>query len=236
MSSASKELKPLLQELRAQGWDISKNGQGHWRAAPADKSKSPVIMSSSGDPHAVLNNIKMLKERGFIWPIPSKKEQAVTRRLVFVPFEQPRDNLLPAEDTAEEPKESEVRHSNNPTSIALLSQEAPTACESSKNLREETPRQENLEQSLEKVFSELRDARVYHSLVEEDFAAKQHELEEAQARLDSAAQERAVSAASLLKKKQAFDLVFSADTPAAPRGRGRPPLTPEQRVERKQAG
>ncbi len=80
MPRAIKELKELVSALKDQGWFVERTAQGHYKAFPADRQLSAVVMSDSGDPHAHKNNLKLLRERGFVWPVPGKKD--MSRRII----------------------------------------------------------------------------------------------------------------------------------------------------------
>jgi len=72
---ANKDFKPLVRELRQQGWSVEKTTQGHWKAVPPDPKHGIVHFSESCDYHAMKNTVRDLKARGFEWPPPSKKEE-----------------------------------------------------------------------------------------------------------------------------------------------------------------
>lgn len=66
--SACKDFRPVLAELRNQGWTTEQTRQGHWKAVPPDKSKSIVHFSASAEPRALKNTLQDLRKNGFVWP------------------------------------------------------------------------------------------------------------------------------------------------------------------------
>lgn len=71
--AGNKDFKPVIVELRNQGWDVTQTSQGHWRATPPDSSKQIVHFSASNDRHALKNTIQDLRRSGFAWPPPPKR-------------------------------------------------------------------------------------------------------------------------------------------------------------------
>ncbi len=65
------DIKDIMRAAMDQGWSIAKTTQGHYRAAPPDKTKPVVFLGgNSGDPRAIKNIISQLRRSGFIWPPP----------------------------------------------------------------------------------------------------------------------------------------------------------------------
>lgn len=78
-STGMKQYKDVFEALDNQGWTVEPTSRGHFKAVPPDKNKTIVVISTSDDPHAYMNNIRDLKRGGFIWPVPSKAEDRSRR-------------------------------------------------------------------------------------------------------------------------------------------------------------
>jgi len=64
----SKDIDQLLQELRAQGWRVTRTRNNHYRAYPPGGQGSPVWLPGTPSDHRSLaNTIALLRQRGFIW-------------------------------------------------------------------------------------------------------------------------------------------------------------------------
>lgn len=70
--SNNKDFRPILAELKAQGWEVEQTKQGHYRAVPPDPSKSLVHFAASLEPHALKNTVHDLRRSGFDWPPPRR--------------------------------------------------------------------------------------------------------------------------------------------------------------------
>jgi hypothetical protein len=75
----TKDYKKILVELRRQGWLVEQTTAGHWRATPPDPLAGLVHLSSGAETHAIHNVLRDLRQRGFIWPPPSKNELRAQR-------------------------------------------------------------------------------------------------------------------------------------------------------------
>jgi hypothetical protein len=65
------DIKDILRAAIAQGWEIRKTTQGHFRAVPPDKTKPVVFIGgNTGDFRAIKNTLAQLRRSGFIWPPP----------------------------------------------------------------------------------------------------------------------------------------------------------------------
>lgn len=62
------DYKPIVKELKRQGWEVTMTSRGHYRAASPDKNVPVEHFSASGDPRAYLNTLKRLSNAGFVWP------------------------------------------------------------------------------------------------------------------------------------------------------------------------
>lgn len=72
-SAGTKEFRPVLDELEAQGWLVEQTRNGHVKAVPPDRSKEMVHFSMSVDARAMRNAIADLKKQGFEWPPPDRR-------------------------------------------------------------------------------------------------------------------------------------------------------------------
>jgi hypothetical protein len=73
--SANKDFRPIVDALRAQGWELTQTERGHWRAAPPDKTKPLVHFAESNEVRALKNCISQLRQSGFVWPPPEDRER-----------------------------------------------------------------------------------------------------------------------------------------------------------------
>ena len=182
--SANKDYKPIIAELRNQGWTVDRTGQGHYRAAPPDRSRPIVHFSASDDFHALKNTVKDLAKSGFIWPPPSKKEQAVERK---------------ANGTARSPDDHIAE-----LEAELGIDQAPTTH------KHPAPEPETKEDRMDRLFHELKDAKTYLVLADEHLAECKRKLDEAQRSFADAETERNRAADALKSKKVEFDEAFSS--------------------------
>lgn len=103
-----KDYRPIITELRLQGWTVEPTTQGHMRAIPPDPKLGLVHFSRSPDVHATRNILRDLRKSGFVWPPLSKNEQAGARREAGAttptspPEEVPVASVIPAKKTAPE--------------------------------------------------------------------------------------------------------------------------------------
>lgn len=169
--SDKKTYREIIDALLRQGWEVEQTTQGHYRAAPPDRSQGIVHFSTSEDPHALMNTIRDLKKRGLTWPLPSKKDIAVERRL-----------------------EAEARPSE--PEVDVIDAIKPLT---------ETP-----EARMDRLFAELKDAKILAALTEDHAEECKRKVEEATRVLTLAAQERDNAAIALKNKKAEFDQAFEA--------------------------
>jgi hypothetical protein len=80
----NKDFRPIIDELRNQGWHLERTGTGHYRAKPPT-GKGIVHFAASGESHALKNALADLKKHGFTWPAPSKQELRELRAANGVP-------------------------------------------------------------------------------------------------------------------------------------------------------
>ena len=188
-SQGAKEFREIIAELRYQGWNVNQTTQGHYKACPPDKTKEIIHFSLSTDTHAQLNTIRDLKKQGFQWPPPSKNEQAGTRRERPAPLTQKLDlsGVLASGDGAAAP----------PSAEQLVINDLP-------------PIVETEEARMDRLFKELKDAKVYAVLTEDHVKECKRAVEEATRALAEAAREHDAAAEALVKKKFEFDTAFTA--------------------------
>lgn len=77
--AANKDFKPIIRELRAQGWEVEPTSQGHYRARPPDQTRQIVHFSMSNDPRALKNTLSNLRASGFRWEEPERRATPETR-------------------------------------------------------------------------------------------------------------------------------------------------------------
>jgi hypothetical protein len=194
-STGAKQYKEIFSALDDQGWTVEQTNRGHFKAVPPDKTKPIIVISMSDDPHAYMNNIRDLKRGGFIWPVPSKAE-ARSRQ-------EPRaaDN-----DAAAAPP--------SPPSSEQLSVHADLEAVRRALIEEDEARTETLEQRMDRLFKELKDARVYATLTEDQVKECKRRVEEATLALAAASREHDAASTALVKKKVEFDEAFSQSAAA----------------------
>lgn len=89
---ASLDWRSVLKELRVQNWTLSKNNNGHWKAVPPDPSLPLVTFSESGDPRAIKNTLRDLRDSGFQW---NEREPRSVRTPASFPVSVPDVDDLP---------------------------------------------------------------------------------------------------------------------------------------------
>ena len=172
--SANKDFRPILAELRRQRWTVEQTTKGHYRAAPADPTKSVVMFSLSNEPRAIHNTMAKLRSNGFVYPPVDT---------------QPADATATADDWIEE------HNQRIQTEQPAVSEPAPT-------------QPETHEERMDRLFQELKEAKTYLALTEEQLAACKKKLEEVEAAHATAASEHAEALAALKSKKTEFDNAF----------------------------
>jgi hypothetical protein len=131
--AGNKDFKPIISELRQQGWSVDQTTQGHWKATPPDASKSIVHFSASNDTHALKNTLKDLRHSGFIWPPPSKRDRSSSSVESVEPPEVPVSEPGPAmetkpTETAEEKMDRLWRELKEAKSYLALTEEHMVEC------------------------------------------------------------------------------------------------------------
>lgn len=203
-----KEFREVAAELVRQGWRVERTGQGHYRAKPPNPTLPIVHFGHSSEARAFQNTIGQLRRSGFVWPPPEPPERpkavdGAANDAVGIELVEPPWNQL---DDGR-PDEDE------PASAAA--EQAPTS---------------DPEDELERLWRELKDARVYLALEDEDLANRERAMKDAVAAHAAAVASREDAAARLRRCKQRFDDAFAITTgpteteptPTTSRGEERP--------------
>lgn len=69
---ASKGTNKILDELEAQGFEVTRTRKNHLRVTKDGKHVT-VFASTPSDSRSDLNSLADRKRAGFIWPVPAKK-------------------------------------------------------------------------------------------------------------------------------------------------------------------
>lgn len=174
------EFKPVIRALEIQGWRVAKTGQGHYRAAPPNEAAQVVHFGTSSDHRALKNTIAQLRRSGFVWPPPRR----VTR-----------------ERSGTNDIEDEMVEAANGGAVAVPEPEPEV---------EATPPQveENEEQRLERLWAELKSAKVYVSMADEELRTAEQALVAAQATFNSSRTELERAKRDMAERKAEFDAEF----------------------------
>ncbi len=74
---ADKDYRPIIRALRAQGWGLTQNANGHFRAVPPGGDAQIVHFSTSSNDHRALRNtVRDLRANGFVWPQKGRQDEA----------------------------------------------------------------------------------------------------------------------------------------------------------------
>jgi hypothetical protein len=175
-----KDYKAIIEELPRQGWQVELTTRGHYKATPPDPKQTIVHFSHSDDHHALMNIVRDLRKRGFVWPVPSRNDVAADKR------DEPTTKFCP-----------DCHQPLGADHICLAAAPPPSQPES-------------VEARMDRLFHELKDAKVLAALTEEQFQECQQRVEEATRALNEAARERDGAVEALKKKKAEFDSAFEA--------------------------
>lgn len=176
------DFKPVIRALEIQGWRVAKTGQGHYRAAPPDSAKAVCHFSTSSEPRAFKNTIAQLRRNGLIWPPPRRVTRERNTRTEDEMIDEPLPEALPV------PEEPEA---------AL----EPESVEEAK---------ESEEQRLERIWAELKSAKVYVSMADEELRSAEQALIAAQEKFNGARAELERAKVDMAERKAAFDGAFEA--------------------------
>lgn len=177
-----KDWKAIVEELPRQGWTVEPTTRGHFKAVPPDPKQEIVHFSHSNDHHALMNVIRDLKRRGFVWPPPSKTDIAVERRL------DAEDNPTP-----------------EPCNVCGL-----VECLCSETIDDIPPVSETPEAKMDRLFAELKEAKTYAALTQEQLLECKKRVEEATRALTEADTEHTRAVTAMQKLKADFDRAFEA--------------------------
>jgi len=173
-----KDYKEIVEELPRQGWSVTMTTQGHWKAVPPDPTKTIIHFSTSDDHHALMNTLRDLRKQGFQWPPPNKNDIASQKRLTGSSA----SSLCP--DCHQPLSEHEE---------CLVAPPPPP------------PPPESPEARMDRLFAELKDAKILRELTEEHLRDCNVKMAEAQAALELAQRQYTNAINALAAKKQEFD-------------------------------
>ena len=185
--ATNKDFRHILEELERQRWAVEQTTKGHYRAAPPDPSKRIVTFSLSNEHRAIHNTISLLKASGFLWPPPAK---------------------LPHEEA----RTASVAESDDPDAWI---DEHNKKVEANAPDEEEPAPPETHEDRMDRLFHELKEAKTYVALADEQYAVCEAKLYAAQKDFEQAQDERKKAKEALQTKKNEFDSAFSEDGRAA---------------------
>jgi hypothetical protein len=185
--ASNKDFRHILEELERQRWAVEQTTKGHYRAAPPDPNKRIITFSLSNEPRAIHNTISQLKTSGFLWPPPDK---------------------LPHE-------EARAAAAENDDPDAWIDEHNRKVEEASAPVEEEPLPPETHEERMDRLFHELKEAKTYVALADEQYAVCEAKLLAAQREFEQAQDERKKAREALQAKKTEFDSAFSEDGRAA---------------------
>jgi len=200
MPHQSRDFDDMMAEARRQGWTLTQTNASHWRAKPPDPSKTIVYFAVSVEPRAFKNTIAEMRKRGFVWPAPSRNEQAAGGETGTSEWT---DERVKAISDRAETVLAPMRDDNGSITFPSLPPKEP-----------DTHATESSEQRIERLFAELRDAKSYLALVDSDLLDRERELVEAQQAVNEAREERGRAASKLRSLKSEFDREFSKEEAA----------------------
>jgi len=176
-----KDFRPIVVELRHQNWNVEQTSQGHWKAVPSDPTKKLVHFSASAEPRAIKNTIQDLKKSGFVWP----------------PIKHPSSSN--GKSTA--PREPEW----------FEQEEEPVTMTHATHKPTPTPKPiEDKEAKMDRLWTELKEAKAYRDLTNENMQECETKLLAAQRAFDEAREENRKANEALGAKKREFDTEFGA--------------------------
>ena len=244
-SIGAKKVKPVIDELRAQGWKVDPTERGHWKAIPPDKTKEIVHFSLSIDQRAFFNTIKLLEAQGFLWPPKSKNDAALERRENATELDdneerafkaavkdaglqyQPPESRLTLEDMTPEERSAHERlmKAANAIGVCPVTDEPHQAYDAPTHHllngavvagTTSTPaRSEDEPEKLDRAYDALKEAKLYYSLAEVHDSECAVLFLVAQKKLEEARAELLHASQVLSEKKRAFDAAFTASRTTA---------------------
>ena len=183
-SSRGKDLEPILEALKEQGWRVEDTERGHVKAVPPDRTRPIVHFGHSRFPRSMKNAISELRASGFVWPPQQKEEKE--------------EMLLPKKSLAQQL--SAV--SNLPADSAQLVLKQPE----SKKEAPVTPTHVDL------LFQNLKSAKVAHMRAVSEMKVAADEVKAAEALLKDAERVLRETEDTLIAEKKAFDEAFALYT------------------------
>jgi hypothetical protein len=175
----SHELDPVIDELKKQGFILTKTSNGHFSAKSKTGTGGIVHFSYSGDIYAFRNTIRDLKKIGFIWPPPDA----------------PKNGAGPSSKA--EPC-CTLCYNKNGCKDGSCACHLPASAFQPKSAPAAKPTSEEL-------FTELTEARVILQAADEALAHARSKLEEAKDSLAQAEKVRADAVATFAASKKKFD-------------------------------
>lgn len=183
MTHSQADYSDIVDELRAQEWEISLTPNGHYKAKPPDKDKPIVHFATTTKTHSRVNTLKSLQRSGFRWP------PVVQRRAPMRPPSE--DPPLLAVD--EEPVEVPPSEPPPPPRVVPPPPAPPS-----------------LEAQLESIWSALKEARSFVALTDEHLRERCDQLTAASKAFEEAKREHKEAEAALVARKAEFDAAFEA--------------------------
>jgi hypothetical protein len=185
MTMASIDWNTIEKHLRRQGWTLERTANRHVRAAPPDRSRPLVHFSNSAEPCAIHNTLAQLKASGFVWP-PSPSLQAEVAR-----------------ERGDMTNDEWIEIHN----AKVATEELERQMEAAKNAPLPPP-PETEEQRVNRMFEELKEAKLHATLCKEQEQAAAAKATAAQQDHERAQGELFEAQRALREKKAAFDQLF----------------------------
>ncbi len=201
------ELREVISALRTQGWEVALTGdQQKYKATPPEKGKRVVMFSAlPSSPHTIVSITRELRQSGFEWPPPEKRQSSnilpIHGSTPFAPRPHPEVATVSEEEADKEEHASLKQPATQHTTPQELS--APPA-------KTKPPtRPKGSDEDV--MYLELKEAKALVDLAAQDLLATKEKLTAAQAAHDAATQEYESALTDLRKKKKAFDALFEEE-------------------------
>lgn len=220
------EFEDILSACKAQGMDVERTGQGHFRVRRLDGKGSIIHISDSTDWHARMNIIRDLKKIGLVWPPPKKVREGKRG-------DSPKDEICCVQcvNIGGRPCRNTACECHEPTPIARLDAlvQKPVKISNGVSVTHEwvpPPKKPQPPQppttpptptmSVEQLAKRLVELKTEYQLHTEHEVAVLQKLRALEAEVADAATARAHAYAQLAACKQAFDNVILGDLPPVP--------------------
>lgn len=177
---AAKDFRRIFAALERQGWGVTQNANGHYRAVPPGNGSIVHFATSSNDHRAVRNTIRDLRASGFVWP-----EQADAK--ATEPSPSPESQFV-----ADPPG---PRFSGAGVMFAAFESQS-------------TRQPDRAEPDLDALFEELKLARDDNAIAALEVSEAEGRLAECKASLEAAQARQEKTARKLSDTKEAFDKAF----------------------------